>query len=172
MESTRWYILYTKSRFERVVYKELVKKGFVAFLPETVETRQWSDRKMKVTVPLFPSYVFVQIDEKMLFEALEVRGAVKFVNFSNEIATIRDEEVQEIKILLTNNFNIEVIDTLPEMSKGDFLILNQGPLKGKNVEFIQYKGKRRGLFSLESIGKSILLDLSLEQVLTETISHS
>jgi transcriptional antiterminator RfaH len=55
----KWFVFYTKSRQEKKVNELLLKKKFEPFLPMQQVMRQWSDRKKKVTVPLFNSYIFV-----------------------------------------------------------------------------------------------------------------
>ena len=52
-----WYALYTKPRWEKKVAKALEKIGIIVYCPMITEVRQWSDRKKKVTLPLFKSYV-------------------------------------------------------------------------------------------------------------------
>jgi hypothetical protein len=58
--------------------------------------RQWSDRKKKVVVPLFNSYVFVQVadsDRSLVFQSV---GAVRYL-FWLATAIVRDEEIGTIK---------------------------------------------------------------------------
>jgi transcription antitermination factor NusG len=55
----KWLVFYTKSRNEKSAYKNLKKFGFEPYLPLQKVLRQWSDRKKKVELPLFNSYIFV-----------------------------------------------------------------------------------------------------------------
>jgi len=50
-----WFAVWTRSRQEKVAASTLETLGVPHFLPLKSETRQWSDRKQKVSVPLFPS---------------------------------------------------------------------------------------------------------------------
>ena len=59
-ETKSWYALYTAHQHEKVVEHILSEKGFEVFLPLYMTMRQWSDRPKKLTLPLFPCYVFVQ----------------------------------------------------------------------------------------------------------------
>jgi hypothetical protein len=57
--------------------------------------RQWSDRKKKVVVPTFNSYVFVQVadsDRDLVFQSV---GAVRYL--LGKPAIVRDEEIGTIK---------------------------------------------------------------------------
>ena len=83
----KWYALYTKPRAEKKVSSELDFRGFENFLPLQTTIKQWSDRKKKVEIPLFNSYIFVRIDlEKYYYKILEIPGIVKFVKFGKEDA--------------------------------------------------------------------------------------
>ena len=59
-----WYAIYTRSRFEKKIAADLTSKGLESFLPLHEVIRFWSDRKKKVEMPLFPSYVFVHANTK------------------------------------------------------------------------------------------------------------
>jgi nucleoside-diphosphate-sugar epimerase len=77
-----------------IVHAELQQKDIESSLPLMNITRQWSDRKKKVEVPLFRSYVFVRIDiSKEKFDALQTDGVVKFVTFCNKTVSIPEEQM-------------------------------------------------------------------------------
>jgi transcriptional antiterminator RfaH len=63
MFSKNWFVFYTKSRQEKKVNDLLLRHGFEPYLPLQKVLRQWSDRKKKVEVPLFNSYIFVRVEE-------------------------------------------------------------------------------------------------------------
>ena len=54
-----WYVLYTKPKWEKKVAEQLQAMGIDCYCPLVMKERQWSDRKKKVEMPLFNSYVFV-----------------------------------------------------------------------------------------------------------------
>ena len=59
-----WLVLYTNPRAEMKVAQRLEKAGVEAYCPARMEMRQRSDRKKKICVPLLPSMVLVNIDER------------------------------------------------------------------------------------------------------------
>ncbi|MEY4660481.1 MAG: hypothetical protein RLZZ42_433, partial [Bacteroidota bacterium] len=59
----KWFAVYTRSRCEKKVAQMLTKRGIVNYCPLNKKLRQWSDRKKYIFEPLFPSYVFVYIEE-------------------------------------------------------------------------------------------------------------
>ena len=60
--SNAWYAVYVRSKHEKSVHDALQAKGIKSSLTMKTVIRYWSDRKKKVEVPLFPGYVFVNID--------------------------------------------------------------------------------------------------------------
>ena len=54
-----WYVVYTKPKWEKKVAERLNEIGVVTYCPLVTKTSQWSDRKKKISVPLFNSYIFV-----------------------------------------------------------------------------------------------------------------
>ena len=63
-ELKKWIAFYTKPRHEKLVQKELEKKGVQTYLPLLKERRRWSDRKKWVEFPMFKSYIFVKTELK------------------------------------------------------------------------------------------------------------
>ena len=92
--TNKWFAIYVKSRHEKSVHAELQQKGIESSLPLMTVTRQWSDRRKKVEVPLFRSYVFVIIDiSKEKFDVLQTDGVVKFVTFNNVTVPIPEDQM-------------------------------------------------------------------------------
>ena len=149
--------LYTKSRFEKVAYENLLTAGYEAYLPLHRTLRQWSDRKKWVEAPLFSSYVFAKIEPKQVQNVLLVRGITRFIYFNGQPASMRDKDIELIKKLLESNIPIEIEDGLPEI--GEYVTLKEGVLAG-------YTGKVTGVSSskiiveLEEFNKSIIVYLN------------
>ncbi|MER3423997.1 MAG: hypothetical protein C4293_12995 [Nitrospiraceae bacterium] len=59
--SLYWYALRTKSRFEKVVRGELMRRGIEQLLPTITRTSQWKDRKKQIEWPLFPGVLFCEV---------------------------------------------------------------------------------------------------------------
>src|SRR5215471_16106072 len=55
-----WYAVYTRARHEKCVAEQCTLRGVRVFLPLYCVQRLWKQRRAKVMLPLFPSYVFVR----------------------------------------------------------------------------------------------------------------
>jgi transcriptional antiterminator RfaH len=153
-----WYLIYTKPRQERKVTNQLVESNIQAYLPLTKERRQWSDRRKIIYQPMFPSYVFVYLNNlQEFYKGLGFEGTCCYVKSGKEAVSIRDTEVNYIRMLENNGENIEVSKDFFKV--GQQLIIQQGPLSGLPCEVVQYKGKRRIIVRVVMLQRSIVADL-------------
>ena len=94
---TSWYAVLTRSRQEKMAASMLEYLEVANFLPLLRQERRWSDRKQMVSVPLFPSYLFVRIatTAEILLRVLKVPGVVDFVRSSTGPVAIADGEIAD-----------------------------------------------------------------------------
>ncbi len=157
MNELNWYVMYTTSRAEKKVSKRLLEKGVENFLPMVEELRQWSDRKKKVQKALFNGYIFVKTSKAQLWEALQVPGAVKFVNFSGEHATVRDEEIEAIKRIVETGVAVETDSS--EIGKGEMVNILGGPLQGMHGECVNRGNKDYFIIRIPGINQNLMVNV-------------
>lgn len=157
MAELKWFVLYTTSRSEKKVAQRLREKGLEVYLPMVEELRQWSDRKKKVQKALFNGYVFVKTTKPNLWETLQVPGAVKFVNFSGEHATVRQEEIDTIQRILDTGVAVETDGT--EISKGEQVKILGGPLQGMEGECVNKGNSDYFIIRVPGINQNLLVSI-------------
>jgi transcription antitermination factor NusG len=152
----KWYVLYTNPRAEKKVAGSLSDKGYLVYLPLQTTIKQWSDRKKKVEEPLFKSYLFIYANhEQDHIDILQVQGVMKFVRIGKETITVRQQQIDAIKLLLATGSDIEVTDANYDI--GDAVEIFAGPLKGLNGHIVKQIGSRNFSVSLEQLGASLLI---------------
>ena len=144
-----WYVVYTKPKWEKKVAERLNEIGVVTFCPLITKISQWSDRKKKVSVPLFNSYIFVQIDEKKRNQVFEVVGAVRYLFWLGKPAVVKDSEIETIKNWLSVPDTYDV--SVDQWKKGDKIVLESGPFLSQSA-VIQEVKKNHYILILESLG--------------------
>ena len=72
----KWRVLYVRPRWEKKVEDQLTERNIENFLPLREEIRQWTDRKKRVIVPLFPGYLFVHVNERERVDTFDVPGVM------------------------------------------------------------------------------------------------
>ena len=78
-ESKNWYVIYTRSRFDKKVSLGLSNIGIENYCPQKKTLRKWKDRKKLVDTPLFNGYCFVNIEPSKYREVFKVQGDRKSV---------------------------------------------------------------------------------------------
>ena len=153
----KWHVLYTRPRHEKKLKDFLSQRGVVVYLPLYKTVKQWSDRKKKVEEPLFKSYLFVKADEQNYFTILNAPGAVKFVHFGQEKATISNSEVEMIDRILKSPQNIEVEEF--RAVEGEKIKIASGPFKNVEGTLVSIRGKNRLIIQIEQLGKNIIIEV-------------
>lgn len=128
VDNKKWLVLYTKPRNEKKVAERLTKNGFEVYCPLIKTLRQWSDRKKKVEIPMFSSYVFIHIDEKNRQLPLYDQGVMNYVYWLGKPAVVRQSEMDAFKHIAENGE--EVVVEGSGMQKGDFIEIKEGAFKG------------------------------------------
>ena len=153
----KWYAVYTRPRFEKLVCQRLLEQGIEAYLPMIKTMRQWSDRKKMVEIPLFSSYVFVHINRKHYDQVLQTFGAVKYIIFEGKAASIPAEQINNLKIIVDSNENVET--TWETRKKGDRVIISAGSLKGLKGELITDGTRKKVLVRIDSIDQNLTVEV-------------
>lgn len=144
-----WYVLYTKPKWEKKVAEKLQQIGITAYCPVITKVQQWSDRKKKVVTPLFPSYVFVQIEERDRNAVFAVSGVVRYLFWLGKPAIVRMQEIQDIQQWLAAPAVFDV--SLETWQPGDRIVLEQGVFKDQSAIVQEVKDKSYVLV-LEALG--------------------
>ncbi len=153
--SKKWYVAYTAPRAEKQVGFRLEKAGIEYFLPLRKEFRQWSDRLKQVVVPAFPSYIFVHVNRKEYFSAINQPGMVKYVHFGGVPAQITDKTIEHIRKLIEFNSMLEFWDEMSGI--GDKYVIPSGPLKGIEGVVLRLKGKTHFILEIKEWGKCLVM---------------
>ena len=76
-----WYAVHTKSRHEYKAHTGLSQKNLISFLPEMEVWSKRKDRKKKISLPLFPGYLFVEasLDNETKLAILKTPGVVRIL---------------------------------------------------------------------------------------------
>ena len=155
--SKSWYAIYVRSRHEKSIHSELQKKGIESSLPLTIVTRQWSDRRKKVEVPLFCGYVFVKIDIKNeKLPVLTTNGVVKFVMFNNVTVPIPEDQMYWLQKLIASDLLLSQEQDFPIGTEIDVMF---GPLKGLRGWVKQKNSETRLVVWFDAIMQGVSVEI-------------
>ena len=164
----KWLVFYTKARSEKAVEKNLRKFGFEPYLPLQKVLRQWSDRKKKVEVPLFNSYIFVYDIEANIPEILKIPGLSWNIRHNGKPAVLREKELETIKRFIESGLTLEV-GGIENLEKGDQVKIMDGPMKGAEGYLSGEYNDQKFTVELESIDQ--VLKVSIEKHLLKRVGR-
>ena len=151
-----WYALYTRSRNEKKVYDLLLEKNQEVFLPLVTKVRLWKDRKKKVEMALFSSYLFARFDYKNRFDILQTKGVIKIVNFKGIPAIVPDWQINSLKKMLEIPEKIRLENYIKVGAEVEVI---EGVFKGMRGSIQTIKGDMRLTVSIAGIMQTISVEI-------------
>ncbi|MEI3791869.1 MULTISPECIES: transcription termination/antitermination protein NusG [unclassified Chryseobacterium] len=154
-----WYVIYTKSRYEKKTAQMLTEQNFKVYLPLQKIISQWSDRKKNVEKPLFSSYIFIYLETiKDYLRALTVDGVVIFVKFGGRLVRVLDDEINKVKIFL-NQFSEVEIRNIQDLKIGEKRKITSGPFENYECEIIKIDNKQKICVRIDSLQQSLVAEI-------------
>lgn len=151
-----WYALRTRYQHERFVAGILQNKGFEIFLPLYTARHQWQDRIKKLSLPLFPSYLFVQEGLDRWLQIVSTPGVCNIVGCGGVPAAIPLTEIERVRRIVESECGVE---PYPFLKTGDWVRLKAGPLAGLEGILVRKKNSTRLVVSVEMLGKSAAVEI-------------
>lgn len=144
-----WYVVYTKPKWEKKVADKLNQVGIECYCPLITQVKQWSDRKKKIEVPLFNSYVFVRLNDSERNSAFQVSGVVRYLFWLGKPAIVKDQEIEIIKKSLTAPNLSEI--SVSTIQVGDKIKLESGAFTNQNA-IVKEVSNNYYILVLETLG--------------------
>ncbi len=164
-DTSRWYAIYTRSRYEKRTHALLNRNGIDAYLPLVKKWRIWSDRKKRVDMPLLPSYLFIHTDQgnpHTYFNILNTPGVVRFITFEGKPVPIPEAQIEALKRLNDEGIDMDCLDETPP--PGTPVKVIRGSMKGLTGEVIQVGNKKQLVLRLDALDKCVTLKIPLSMV--------
>jgi transcription antitermination factor NusG len=121
-----WFGIQTELKKEKIAAAHLEFKGNNVFLPMLRKRRQWSDRSVNSTSPLFPGYLFCRFESaKPLI--VSTPGVVAILGVGKHPEPIPESEIDAIQTILRSGLPT---GQHPYLRAGDVIPILDGPLKG------------------------------------------
>mgnify|MGYP001047069255 CR=1 FL=1 len=159
-----WYVIHTASRHEFRVEARLRQKGFEAFLPTLVVPSRRQDRRLLLTVPLFPGYLFVRTEliPTNFYEIVQVPGIARILGFRGRFEPVPEEVITSIRLALASP---RFYGPTHYLKRGRRVRIVEGPLAGAVGIVKEHKAqKRRLVINIELFRRALQVELADEAV--------
>ena len=111
--------------------------------------------------PLFSGYIFIYSGIENYSKIKFTRGISKVIRFNNNIATLKDDEICELKKIESESFSTPIIQ---EICIGQEAKISDGPLKGSFVTIASLPNKDRVNIFLHILGKKRKIATLLNEI--------
>jgi len=159
----RWYVVNTKPRNEDRAARNLVNGGIEVLAPK-LKLRKFKEGKfVHVVEPMFPGYIFVRFHPLDEFRMVKyARGVKTIVHFGGRIIPLQDEIIEFIRTKLENG--VASVEK-PKISKGEKVLIKDGPFKGFSGIFeSELDGKERVAILLEGVNYCAKMEIDRDLI--------
>jgi len=144
-----WYALQHKPAQGDRAVQHLQNQEIACFHPKIEVEKIKAGKRTRKLEPLFPGYVFVNLDQSdpMWAKLRSTRGVLRIVSFANRPAPIDDAVIAHIKN------SMDKVAEQGGIKPGQPIELDDGPFKGINAIFQAYDGEERAIVLISFMQK-------------------
>ena len=160
-----WFAIQTKPRQEATAEENLQRQEYHTYLPRIQLSKRRRGKWTHVVEPLFPRYLFVQIDPIRVSIApiRSTRGVSGMVRFGNTLKAIPDSVIDYLKEKEDPETSLHHPEN-PQFRKGDSVEILDGPFAGLEGIYQMSKGEERALILIEFLGRENTITINLDAV--------
>jgi transcription termination/antitermination protein NusG len=151
-----WYVVRTRSRHEKTVRDQLVRREVETFLPIAERWSRWKDRRKKVAFPLFPGYCFARFALVDRLRVLNVVGVADLVGISGRPEPVPEAEIEAVQRLASTTLQY---DPHPFLTEGMDVEVVRGPLTGVRGKLLRKDRVTRLVLSVTLIRQAAVVEI-------------
>jgi transcription antitermination factor NusG len=156
-----WFAVYTRAHHEKTSADQMSRRSVEYFLPTYESVRRWKDRHKRLSLPLFPGYVFVRVSPPERRSVLQIPGVVHFVGFGGQPAPLGDDEIEKLRRFLSQG---AMAEPHPYFAVGRRVRIARGSLAGLEGVLVRKKNCLRLVISIELIRQSATIEVDAADV--------
>ena len=161
----RWFAVVTTPQHEKAAFRHLDYGGIETFLPTYESARVWKNRqKVKVELPLFPTYLFVRIDQGDRGHVLRTPGVRRLVGNSREPLSLPDREIEFLRTSLSG----QKAEPYADLLEGQRVRIKSGAMRGVEGWLVRKSSEWRFVLTVHLIHHHVALEVdasTLEPIL-------
>ena len=144
-----WYAIYTKPKCEDSTARLLNNAGIETLNPKIKVLKRLRNKYCDVVEQLFPCYIFALFDKERHSHMISYTRGVKYIVGRESPLAVHPEIIHAIRERMEGDI---VIQTPEDLSKGDRVLIKEGPFKDFYGVFDRsVPGKKRSMILLEAL---------------------
>ena len=161
MSERRWYAVFTFPQNEKSAMKQLELREVEAFLPTYETVKVWKNRqRVKTVMPLFPTYLFVNIEKSERSRVLQSPGVIHIVGNVHQDASIAASEIE----LLRSGVRERSVEPYRELALGTTVRIKRGYMEGVEGVLVRKGNGLRFVLSLKLINQNAAIEVRAEDL--------
>jgi len=157
----KWYAVFTAPLHERAVANHLDIRSIESFLPIYDTVRLWKNRqKLKISFPLFPSYLFVHINSSDRSSVLQVPGVLQIVGNGRESTPLPDCEIELLRMPCYS----QQIEPYRDLLIGERVRIKNGPMRDVQGTLVRKNSGVWFVLTLELINQHAAIHINAEDL--------
>lgn len=159
----QWFAVWTRNQFEDRVEGALARKGLEVFLPRVRLPSRRVDRRVILSRPLFPGYLFLRFtpSRESYVRVASTDGVVRILGERwDALHAVPEPQVAAVKRVVESAREAR---SVPWIRAGDRVRIVVGPLEGLEG-FVQTSrpGRARFVVSVDLLQRSVAVDVAAE----------
>jgi len=156
-----WYAVYTVPQHEKSALKQLQIREIESFLPTYETVRVWKNRqRMKLILPLFPTYLFVHINSRERAKVFQSPGVLQIVGNSRECVPLPDSEVE----FLRSDHCRQRIEPYHGLVIGEKVRITSGVMEGLQGTLARKSNSMQFVLTIELINQHAAIHVGAEDL--------
>jgi transcription antitermination factor NusG len=161
----QWWVLYTKSRQEKSLARDLLQHQIPFYLPLVKSNKVYRKWRVSTYNPLFSGYVF-------LFGSGVERGRSLTTNRLSRILAVEDgdsllHDLRQLQLLIASDAPLTLESRL---AAGARVRVRRGPLEGLEGTVLERRGQTRLLVSVNFLQQGASIDI--DDFMLERLEHA
>jgi|SRR5579872_4955524 len=135
-----WYVVQCKLREDGRALEHLQRQGFCCYAPTLRVEKLRQGRKVAVHEAMFPSYLFVKLDEvnDSWYRIRSTRGVLQLLHVNGRLLPIEDRIIEAIGERLSVGQ-----PSVPYLTPGERVVITEGPFSHVEAIFLANDGSAR-----------------------------
>lgn len=162
-EGSLWVPAYTKPRCEKVVHTYCDRHGIACYLPLMRRAERYQRRTVETFLPMFRSYVFVQINDQVRPLLLRSHKVLHFVGVTDEQEEVLIDELRDIQTMEAAQTDVELV-VLPDLVPGQPVAITDGPFKGMRGIVERRRNRTRVTVNVDLLGQAVSAEIDIGEI--------
>jgi len=161
----RWYVVQTQANAESKAVLHLARQGFATYLPRYLKRRRHARRVDIVAAPLFPRYLFVEIDTTLQRwrSIYSTVGVSRLVSNGDYPVSVPDDVIGLLKAR-ENISGFVQLDHRPKFRTGDKIRILEGAFYDCLGIYDGMSDRDRVAVLLDLLGRKVRISVDAEAI--------